>query len=104
MYNDFRRYSLSNELRSLFKMQLADHQNNFLSEEDLHKLHREITAAFEESTRNNNKDWLKYFWEIMMEESKMSKQQLIDFMLDELSRGNSESREMLESIIHNTDH
>lgn len=72
------------------------------TEEELQKLHREITAAFEESTRDNNKDWLKYFWEIMMEESNMTKQQLIDLMLDELNRGNDTSHEMLQSILNNT--
>ena len=72
------------------------------TEEELQRLHREITAAFEESTRENNKDWLRYFWEIMMEESNMSKQQLIDLMLDELNRGNESSRAMLESILDNT--
>lgn len=74
----------------------------YQSEEELHNLHREITAAFEKSTRENNKDWLKYFWEIMMEESNMTKQQLVDLMLDELNRGNPESREMLQSILDNT--
>jgi hypothetical protein len=72
------------------------------SEKELQKLHREITAAFEESTRANNRDWLKYFWEIMMEESNMSKQQIIDLMLDELNRGNESSHAMLKSILDHT--
>ena len=72
------------------------------TEDELQRLHHEITAAFEESTRDNNKDWLRYFWEIMMEESNMSKQQLIDLMLDELNRGNETSRAMLQSILENT--
>ena len=74
----------------------------YQTEEELQRLHREITAAFEESTRENNKDWLKYFWEIMMEESNMTKQQLVDLMLDELNRGNESSHEMLKSILDNT--
>lgn len=75
---------------------------SYQTEEELQRLHHEITAAFEESTRDNNKDWLRYFWEIMMEESNMSKQQLIDLMLDELNRGNESSREMLQSILDHT--
>ena len=71
-------------------------------EEDLQALHREITAAFEKSTHENNTDWLEYFWEIMIEESNMNKQQLIDLLLDELARGNASAREMLESILSHT--
>ena len=71
-------------------------------EEDLQALHREITAAFEKSTHENNTDWLEYFWEIMIEESNMNKQQLIDLLLDELARGNASAREMLESILNHT--
>ncbi len=81
-----------------------DQENNIFSEQDLQKLFCEITAAFEESVRSNNKDWLKYFWETMMEESNMSKEQLIDLMLDELSRGNEDSRKILQSILEHTDH
>lgn len=71
-------------------------------EEDLQSLHREITTAFEKSTHENNTDWLEYFWEIMIEESNMNKQQLIDLLLDELARGNENAREMLESILNHT--
>lgn len=74
----------------------------YQSEEELHNLHHEIASAFEKSTRENNKDWLKYFWEIMMEESNMNKEQIIDLMLDELNRGNEESKDMLQSIIDHT--
>ena len=86
------------------KIPVSNDSAKVLSENDLHKLHKEITAAYEESMRKNNKDWLRYFWEIMMEESNMTKQQLIDFMLDELARGNVESKAMLESIVDNTSH
>ena len=72
------------------------------SEEDLNVLFQEITAAFEKSYNENNTDWLRYFWETMMEESNMSKQQLVDLMLDELVRGNTSSRQMLESILNHT--
>ena len=81
---------------------ITDKQGGNIEEEDLQSLHREITAAFEKSTHENNTDWLEYFWEIMIEESNMEKQQLIDLLLDELSRGNSYARDMLESILNHT--
>ena len=71
-------------------------------EKEIYHLHKEITVAFEESTRTHNVDWLKCFWEIMMEESNLSKQQLIDLMLDEFNRGNTISKEMLQSILENS--
>ena len=77
-------------------------KDDSFAEVDLEVLFHEITAAFEKSFNENNTDWLKYFWETMMEESNMSKQQLIDLMLDELVRGNDFSRKMLESILNHT--
>ena len=72
------------------------------TEDELNILFKEITAAFEKSYDENNTDWLRYFWETMMEESNMTKQQLVDLMLDELVRGNTSSRKMLESILNHT--
>lgn len=69
------------------------------SEDEILRIHQEITAAFDESIRANNQDWLKYFWQIMMEDSNLSRQEIIDLMLDELNRGNSCSKEMLRSIL-----
>ncbi len=74
------------------------------SEDDILRLHQEITAAFEESLRLKNDDWLKYFWQIMMEDSNLSRQEIIDLMLDEFNRGNSCSKDMLRSILdHSVD-
>lgn len=69
------------------------------SEEEILRIHQEITAAFDESVRANNQDWLKYFWQIMMEDSNLSRQEIVDLMLDELNRGNTCSKDMLRSIL-----
>jgi hypothetical protein len=69
------------------------------TEDEILRIHQEITTAFEESTRANNADWLHYFWQIMMEDSNLSRQEIIDLMLDELNRGNSCSKDMLRSIL-----
>ena len=87
---------------SISTCNLVIQEENSPTEEDLNVLFQEITAAFEKSYDENNTDWLRYFWETMMEESNMSKQQLVDLMLDELVRGNSSSRMMLESILNHT--
>ena len=84
------------------KLSTSKRDSDGFEEEDLQALHREITAAFEKSTHENNTDWLEYFWEIMIEESNLNKQQLIDLLLDELARGNSHARDMLESILNHT--
>ncbi len=74
------------------------------TEDEILRVHQEITAAFDESIRANNQDWLKYFWQIMLEDSNLSREAIIDLMLDELNRGNSCSKEMLRSILeHNAD-
>ena len=80
----------------------TNNEKSSFEEEDLQALHREITAAFEKSTHENNTDWLEYFWEIMIEESNLNKQELIDLLLDELARGNTHARNMLESILNHT--
>ena len=69
------------------------------TEQEIYQLHQEITFAFEESMREGNKDWLHHFWQTMMEDGNLTRQELIDFMLDELNRGNSGSEEMLRSIL-----
>ena len=72
------------------------------TEQDIYRLHMEITRAFEECTRTHNRDWLVHFWEVMMDEANMSRQDVIDLLLDEINRGNRESEMLLRSILDNT--
>jgi hypothetical protein len=38
----------------------------------------------------------------MMDEANMSRQDVIDLLLDEINRGNGESKDLLRSILDNT--